>query len=61
MTHEFSQKNKNDRVRICEQNQAKFKNRDWRLYDEIVTSDESRFYWRQSGKKQSNKNEYYFF
>jgi [histone H3]-lysine36 N-dimethyltransferase SETMAR len=51
--HELSDKNRKDRVQICKQNLAKFKEGSWRLYD-VVTGDESWFYHRQIGSKQSN-------
>ena len=40
---------------MCLENLAKFKDGTWRLCD-VVTGDESWFYWRQVGKKQSNKS-----
>ena len=51
--HELSAKNRQDRVRICQENLAMFEENKWRLYD-VVTGDESWFYHRQIGRKQSN-------
>ena len=51
----LSEKNKADRVQICIENLNKFKNKTWRLGD-VVAGDESWFYWRQIGSKQSNKS-----
>ena len=51
--HKLTEKNRNDRVRMCEENLAKFKEGKWRLSD-VVTGDESWFYHRQILKKQSN-------
>ncbi|CAF4422873.1 unnamed protein product, partial [Didymodactylos carnosus] len=51
--HELTEKNRQDRVRICRENLAKFKDGRWRLCD-VVTGDESWFYLRQIGRKQSN-------
>jgi hypothetical protein len=51
--HLLTEKNRRDRVRICQENLAKFKSGAWRIYD-VVTGDESWFYWRQIGRKQSN-------
>jgi [histone H3]-lysine36 N-dimethyltransferase SETMAR len=53
--HELTEKNRQDRVRICQENLAKFKEGKWRLSD-VVTGDESWFYHRQVGKKQTNKS-----
>ena len=44
---------KQDRVRICQENLALFEENKWRLCD-VVTGDESWFYLRQIGRKQSN-------
>jgi len=52
--HDLTQKNKDDRVRICKENLAKFENGNWRLYD-VMTDDESCFYLKQVCRKQSNK------
>jgi histone-lysine N-methyltransferase SETMAR len=51
--HELSAKNRQDRVRMCKENLDKFESGAWRLCD-VVTGDESWFYWRQIGRKQSN-------
>jgi len=51
--HELSEKNRKDRVRICQENLAKFKEGKWRLCD-VITGDEAWFYLRQIGRKQSN-------
>ena len=40
---------------MCQENLSKFKDATWRLGD-FITGDEAWFYWRQSGKKQSNKS-----
>jgi histone-lysine N-methyltransferase SETMAR len=53
--HELTEKNRQDRVRMCEKNLAKFEESKWRLSD-VVTGDESWFYHRQIGKKQANKS-----
>jgi histone-lysine N-methyltransferase SETMAR len=53
--HELSEKNRQDRVRICKENLAKFKENKWRLCDGI-TGDESWFYHRKIGTKQSNSS-----
>ena len=53
--HELTEQNRKDRVRICIENLVKFDDGTWRLCD-AVTGDESWFYWRQVGKKQSNKS-----
>jgi len=42
-----------ERVRICQQNLAKFQAGTWRLYD-IITGDESWFYHTQIGRTSSN-------
>ena len=44
--HSLSDKNRQDRVRVCQENLAKFKDAEWRLCD-IITGDESWFYWCQ--------------
>ena len=51
--HFLSEKNRKDRVRICEYNLDKFKSGSWRLCD-VVTGDESIFFWKQIGRRQSN-------
>lgn len=53
--HELSEKNRQDRIRICQQNLAMFKESKWRLGD-VITGDECVFHHRQIGKKQSNKS-----
>lgn len=53
--HQLTDKNREDRVRMCQENLAKFKENKWRLSD-VVTGDESWFYHRQIGKKQSNSS-----
>jgi hypothetical protein len=40
---------------MCTENLAKFDKKQWRLTD-VVTGDESWFYHRQIGKKQTNKS-----
>ena len=52
--HSLSDKNRQDRVRVCQENLAKFKDGEWRLCD-IITGDESWFYWCQVGRKQASK------
>ena len=51
--YNLSEKNKKDRVSMCRENLLKIESGRWRLCD-IITGDESWFYWRQIGKKQSN-------
>ena len=51
----FEPKNCQDRVRMCKENLAKFKSGTWRLCD-VLTGDESWFYWRQIGRKQANRS-----
>lgn len=51
--HLLTQKIRQERVRICEFNLDKFKSGAWRLCD-VVTGDESWFFWRQIGRRQSN-------
>ena len=51
--HLLTEKNRQDRVSICQENLRKFKSKAWRLCD-VLTGDESWFYWRQLGRKQSN-------
>lgn len=53
--HILTEKNREERVRICKENLAKIKENKWRLGD-IVTGDESWFYYRQIGRKQANKS-----
>lgn len=45
---------KQERVRICRENLAKFRDGSWRLCD-IVTGDETWIYHRQIGRKATNK------
>ena len=40
---------------MCQENLFKFKDDTWCLGD-VITGDEVWFYWRPSGKKQSNKS-----
>ena len=42
-----------ERVRLCQENLAKFQQGTWRLCD-VVTGDESWFYHKQIGRKSSN-------
>ena len=51
--YDLSPKNKEERVRICKENLAKIREGKVRLCD-IITGDESWFYYRQIGHKQSN-------
>jgi len=51
--HELTDKNRIERVEACRENLAKFKEEKWRLCD-VITGDESWFYLRQIGHKQSN-------
>jgi histone-lysine N-methyltransferase SETMAR len=51
--HELTNQNRQLRVEICRENLAKISEAKLRLSD-IITGDESWFYWRQIGKKQSN-------
>jgi histone-lysine N-methyltransferase SETMAR len=53
--HELTEKNRQDRVRLCKENLAKFKENKWRLCD-VITGDESWFYHRKIGKKNSNSS-----
>jgi [histone H3]-lysine36 N-dimethyltransferase SETMAR len=53
--YQLSEQNKADRVRICRDNLAKFEDEKWRLCD-VVTGDEVWIYFKQSGRKQSNKS-----
>ena len=50
--HELSEKNLQDRVRICHEYLTKIKDNKWRLGD-IITGNEWWFYHPQIGKKQS--------
>ena len=51
--HQLTEQNRQDRLRICQENLTKFKEGKWRLYD-VVTGDESWFFHRKIGSKQSN-------
>ena len=51
--HELTLKNNQERVRICQKNLAMLEDGKWRLCD-IITGDESWFYHRKIGHKQSN-------
>ena len=51
--YELTNENREERVNACRENLAMFKEGKWRLYD-VVTGDESWFYWRQIGHKASN-------
>ena len=42
-------------VNFCRQSLEKFENETWRLGD-VITGDESWFYWRQIGRKQANRS-----
>lgn len=53
--HNLTEENRRNRVRLCEENLAKFRDSSWRLCD-VITGDASWFYWRQIGHKQSNKS-----
>ena len=52
--HLLSNQNRADRVRLCREYLAKFRNQSWWLGDVVVTWDESWFYWMQIGHKQAN-------
>jgi len=53
VAHQLTDEQKQERLRICRQNLAKFRNGTWRL-DDIVTGDETWIYHRQNGRKSSN-------
>ena len=53
--HQLTEQNRQDRVRICQENLAKFEDDKWRLCD-VVTGDEVWIYYKQNGGKQSNKS-----
>ena len=53
--HNLTDKNRLDRVQACRENLDKFKSNKWRLCD-VITGDESWFYHRQIGRKQSNRS-----
>jgi len=51
--HKLTLKQKQERVRICRENLAKFQSGSWRTSD-IITGDETWVYYRQLGRKASN-------
>jgi len=51
--HTLTEQNRQERVRVCQENLAKFNEGKWRWCD-VITGDESWFYHRQIGSKQSN-------
>jgi histone-lysine N-methyltransferase SETMAR len=51
--HELTERNKQQRMQLCQENLAKLESGQWRLCD-IVTADESWIYHRGIGSKQSN-------
>jgi len=51
--HFLTEENRKERVRICKENLAKFNEGKWRWCD-VITGDESWFYHRNIGSKQSN-------
>jgi histone-lysine N-methyltransferase SETMAR len=51
--HQLTQQQKQERVRICRENLARFASGSWRLSD-IITGDETWIYHRQIGRKASN-------
>ena len=51
--HNLTEENRKERVRICKENLAKFNEGKWRWCD-VITGDESWFYHRNIGSKQSN-------
>ena len=53
--HVLTERNRKSRVSICRKNLRLFSKKTWRLCD-VVTGDESWFYHRKIGKKQSNKS-----
>jgi len=53
--HFLNAENRAKRVRVCHEWLDKIKNGSWRLSD-IVTGDESSFYWLQIGHKQTNSS-----
>jgi histone-lysine N-methyltransferase SETMAR len=52
--HMLTEENRKERVASCRENLAMFNEGKWRLCD-VVTGDESWFYWRQIGRKVANK------
>jgi hypothetical protein len=53
VAHQLNDEQKQEQLRICRQNLAKFQNGTWRL-DDIITGDETWIYHRQIGRKSSN-------
>jgi [histone H3]-lysine36 N-dimethyltransferase SETMAR len=51
--HQLTLEQKQERVRICQENLTKFRNNSWKLCN-IITGDETWIYYRQVGKKASN-------
>jgi histone-lysine N-methyltransferase SETMAR len=51
--HNLTLEQKQERVRICQANLAKFQSGSWRLCD-IITGDETWIYFKQIGRKASN-------
>jgi len=51
--HELNDQQKQERVRVCRENLAKFRNGSWRLCD-IITGDETWIYHRQIHRKSTN-------
>ena len=55
LTFSILRKNRQDRVRIYQENLAKFEEDKWRLCD-VLTGDEVSIYFKQNGRKTSNKS-----
>jgi histone-lysine N-methyltransferase SETMAR len=53
--HELTDEQKQERVRICRENLARFQSGSWRLCD-IITGDETWIHHRQIGRKSTNKS-----
>ncbi|CAF1476432.1 unnamed protein product, partial [Didymodactylos carnosus] len=53
--HHLNDEQKQERVRLCGENLAKFRSGSWRLCD-IITDDETWIYHRQIGHKSTNKS-----
>ena len=53
VSHRLIEQNRQDRVRICQENLARFEEGKWRLCD-VLTGDEVWIYFLQNGRKQSN-------
>ena len=51
--HELTDEQKQERVKICRENLAKFRDGSWRLCN-IITGDETWIYWRQIHHKATN-------